>query len=95
MVNAFLDSRRIVTSLMHVLPPTEWEAGLLGNYPALVAFLLVDIKMARKVGAIMAHQPPLKYVFYIAATPEKVWEGFVSQETNRIIFAGAELQADF
>ena len=43
----------------------------------------------------MAHQAPLKYVFYIAATPEKVWEGFVSPESNRIIFAGAELQADF
>jgi uncharacterized protein YndB with AHSA1/START domain len=42
----------------------------------------------------MAHQAPLKYVFYIAATPEKVWEGFVSQESNRIIFSGAEFQAD-
>src|SRR2546422_7559124 len=43
----------------------------------------------------MAHQAPLKYIFYIAATPEKVWEGFVSRESNRIIFSGAELQADF
>jgi uncharacterized protein YndB with AHSA1/START domain len=43
----------------------------------------------------MPHQPPLKYVFYIAATPEKVWEGFVSRDSNRIIFSGAELQADF
>jgi len=43
----------------------------------------------------MAHQIPLKYVFYIAATPEKVWEGFVSRESNHIIFSGAELQADF
>ena len=34
----------------------------------------------------MADQAPLKYVFYIAATPEKVWEGFVSKESNRIIF---------
>src|SRR6202051_1969476 len=42
----------------------------------------------------MAHQAPLKYVFYIAATPEKVWEGFLSQESNRIIFAGAEFQVD-
>ena len=42
----------------------------------------------------MAHQPPLKYVFYIAATPEKVWEGFVSRESIRIIFSGAEFQAD-
>ncbi|MBV9343110.1 MAG: SRPBCC domain-containing protein [Acidobacteria bacterium] len=43
----------------------------------------------------MAHQSPLSYVFYIAATAEKVWEGFVSQESNRIIFSGAELQAEF
>jgi hypothetical protein len=43
----------------------------------------------------MAHQAPLKYIFYIAATPEKVWEGFVSRESNRIIFSGAEFQADF
>ena len=43
----------------------------------------------------MAHQAPLKYIFYIAATAEKVWEGFVSQKSNRIIFSGAELQADF
>jgi hypothetical protein len=42
----------------------------------------------------MAHRTPLKYVFYIAATPEKVWEGFVSRESNRIIFSGAELPAD-
>jgi uncharacterized protein YndB with AHSA1/START domain len=38
-------------------------------------------------------QPTLRYVFYIAATPDKVWEGFVSQESNRAIF-GAEFQAD-
>jgi len=43
----------------------------------------------------MAHQAPLKYIFYIAGTPEKVWEGFVSRESNRTIFSGAELQADF
>ncbi|HET7872065.1 MAG TPA: SRPBCC domain-containing protein, partial [Terriglobales bacterium] len=42
----------------------------------------------------MAQPEPLRYVFYIAATPEKVWEGFVSRESNRIIFAGAEFQAD-
>ena len=41
--------------------------------------------------AIMAHQAPLKYIFYIAAIPEKVWEGFVSRESNRIIFSGAQL----
>ena len=43
----------------------------------------------------MAHQAPLNYVFYIAATPEKVWAGFVSPECNRILFMGAELKADF
>jgi len=42
----------------------------------------------------MAHQAPLSYVFYIAVTPEKVWDGFVSTESNRVIFAGAEFQAD-
>jgi len=42
----------------------------------------------------MAHQAPLKYVFYMAATLEKVWDGFVSREANRIIFAGADFQAD-
>jgi uncharacterized protein YndB with AHSA1/START domain len=40
----------------------------------------------------MAHPAPLKYIFYMAATPEKVWEGFVSRES--IIFSGAEFQAD-
>lgn len=42
----------------------------------------------------MADQAPLKYVFYIAAPPDKVWEGFVSPESNRIIFSGADFQAD-
>jgi uncharacterized protein YndB with AHSA1/START domain len=42
----------------------------------------------------MAHQAPLNFVFYIAAPPQKVWEGFVSPESNRIIFAGAEFEAD-
>lgn len=42
----------------------------------------------------MAGPAPLSYVFYIAATPEKVWEGFVSPESNRIIFMGADFQAD-
>jgi uncharacterized protein YndB with AHSA1/START domain len=43
----------------------------------------------------MAQQPPLKYIFYIAAPPQKVWEGFVSRESNRIIFSGADFQSDF
>jgi uncharacterized protein YndB with AHSA1/START domain len=42
----------------------------------------------------MSQSAPLKFVFYFAALPEKVWEGFVSPESNRIIFAGAEFQAD-
>ena len=42
----------------------------------------------------MADPASLHYVFYFAATPDKVWEGFVSPESNRIIFAGAELQVE-
>jgi uncharacterized protein YndB with AHSA1/START domain len=42
----------------------------------------------------MAEPSPLQFVFYIAATPEKVWDGFVSPEANRVIFAGAEFAAD-
>jgi uncharacterized protein YndB with AHSA1/START domain len=42
----------------------------------------------------MDQPTPLRFVFYFAATPEKVWEGFVSPELNRIIFMGAELQID-
>jgi uncharacterized protein YndB with AHSA1/START domain len=37
---------------------------------------------------------PLHFVFYFAAPADKVWEGFVSPESNRIIFAGAELEVD-
>jgi len=39
-------------------------------------------------------QPPLKFVFYIAAPLEKVWDGFVSQESNRAIFTGCDFQLD-
>lgn len=42
----------------------------------------------------MNHQPPLNFTFYIAARPEKVWDGFLSRESNRIIFSGAELEVD-
>jgi uncharacterized protein YndB with AHSA1/START domain len=42
----------------------------------------------------MGQKAPLNYVFYFDATPEKVWDGFVSPESNRIIFSGAEFQAD-
>jgi uncharacterized protein YndB with AHSA1/START domain len=43
----------------------------------------------------MAGPIPLSYVIYIAATPERVWEGFVSKESNRILFMGTELEADW
>jgi len=39
-------------------------------------------------------QAPLHFVFYFAAPPDKVWQGFVSAESNRVIFGGAELEAD-
>ena len=42
----------------------------------------------------MPEQATLRYVFYFAAPPDKVWDGFVSPESNRIIFAGAEFHAD-
>jgi uncharacterized protein YndB with AHSA1/START domain len=43
----------------------------------------------------MANPAPLSYVIYIAGTPEKVWDGFVSAESNRILFMGAELEAEW
>jgi uncharacterized protein YndB with AHSA1/START domain len=43
----------------------------------------------------MATLAPLNYVIYVAAPAEKVWEGFVSPESNRVIFMGAELEADW
>src|ERR1700748_1295614 len=42
----------------------------------------------------MPNQPTQHFVFYIAAAPHKVWEGFVSPETNRIIFSGAGLEVE-
>lgn len=42
----------------------------------------------------MASQTPLHFVFYIAAPPNKVWDGFVSRESNRILFMGVELEVD-
>jgi uncharacterized protein YndB with AHSA1/START domain len=42
----------------------------------------------------MAEQPPQRFVFYIAAPLEKVWDAFVSPEPNRVIFGGAELEVD-
>lgn len=42
----------------------------------------------------MSQPTPLHFVFYFAVPLEKAWEGFVSRETNRIIFGGAELEAE-
>jgi uncharacterized protein YndB with AHSA1/START domain len=42
----------------------------------------------------MAERTPLHFVFYFAAPPDKVWDGFVSPESNRIIFGGAELEVN-
>jgi len=44
-------------------------------------------------GDHMSEPAPLHFVFYIAAPVEKVWEGFVSKESNRAIF-GAELEVE-
>jgi hypothetical protein len=37
---------------------------------------------------------PLQFVFYFAVKPEKLWEGLFSPESNRIIFVGADFEAD-
>jgi uncharacterized protein YndB with AHSA1/START domain len=42
----------------------------------------------------LAEHTPLHFVFYFGAPPDKVWQGFVSPESNRIIFSGAELEVD-
>ncbi len=39
-------------------------------------------------------KPPLIFTFYIAAPIEKVWNGFVSKETNQTIFVGADFEVD-
>ena len=39
-------------------------------------------------------KPPLIFTFYIAAPIDKVWNGFVSKETNRTIFMGADFEVD-
>ncbi len=41
----------------------------------------------------MSEQTPLQFIFYIAAPPDKVWEGFVSPESNRVIF-GTDLEVN-
>jgi uncharacterized protein YndB with AHSA1/START domain len=42
----------------------------------------------------MPQQPPLRYTFYFAAPPDKVWDCFVSRESNHIIFGVPEFKAD-
>ena len=37
---------------------------------------------------------PLIFTYYIAAPVEKVWDGFVSKEANRIIFIGVDFEVD-
>lgn len=37
---------------------------------------------------------PLVFTYYIAAPVENVWDGFVSKETNRTIFMGADFDID-
>ena len=39
-------------------------------------------------------KPALVFTYYIAASIEKVWEGFVSKEANRTIFMGADFELD-
>ena len=39
-------------------------------------------------------RPPLVFTFYIAAPIDKVWNGFVSKEINKIIFMGADFEID-
>ena len=39
-------------------------------------------------------RPPLTFTFYIAAPIEQIWNGFVSEETNRTIFMGADFEVD-
>jgi uncharacterized protein YndB with AHSA1/START domain len=42
----------------------------------------------------MPTPPPMKFVFYFAAEPAKVWDAFISPETNRTIFSGADFEID-
>jgi len=53
---------------------------------------LLENRMQRAKRRIMS--VPLQFVFYFAVKPEKVWDGLVSPESNRIIFAGADFEAD-
>ncbi len=39
----------------------------------------------------MDQQAPLNFTFYIAASPEKVWDGFVSRESKPVSFFQAQI----
>src|SRR5215467_8505509 len=39
-------------------------------------------------------KPALIFTYYIAASAEKVWDGFVSKEANQTIFMGADFEVD-
>ncbi|HEY2858886.1 MAG TPA: SRPBCC domain-containing protein [Terracidiphilus sp.] len=39
-------------------------------------------------------KPALIFTYYIAAPIEKVWDGFVSKETNQTIFMGADFEIE-
>src|SRR5271167_2695975 len=47
------------------------------------------------MGELVAEQNPLKFVFYMAAPAQKVWDGFTSRESNRTLFMGADLQGEW
>ena len=42
----------------------------------------------------MSPQNPLHFVFYFAVPLKQAWDGFVSPESNRIIFMGGELETN-
>jgi len=37
---------------------------------------------------------PLHFVFYFAVGPQQLWDGLFSRESNRIIFMGADFEAN-
>jgi uncharacterized protein YndB with AHSA1/START domain len=42
----------------------------------------------------LVEKQPLVFTFYIAAPLEAVWEGFVGDEANRVIFMGAAFEIE-
>jgi uncharacterized protein YndB with AHSA1/START domain len=67
--------------------------------PAYPAELARAAQVVKRHSAIRARRidmakPPLIFTFYIAAPIERVWNGFVSKETNGTIFMGADFEVD-